>query len=360
VAGLASRPAEIVTRSAPPAIEESREERAKSPNGSSWAAVRGCDRRSPTGTEVAYLGGDGDGQLSLKGELEDLPIVDIVQVVALTGRSGQLRIETAGHEASIDFRDGRIVGAHTWKSAPLGSLTFPATSEAREDLIRRRTREALRHIVGLNEGRFEFRAAEETAPSRPRFEELSDGLDAQGELLDLVRQRDESAPRAASAPAPPVRVDLGDQRMIAEFKRRLEAVLVADPGSRYAVAIAYKGMGLLDDAIRELERAARDPRYALPGSSMLGLCYLEKGDAREAIRWLEKGLALPGRTAHEYHGLRLLLGLAYSADGRLQEALELYQQLARRDAGLDGPAPDQTAPREARQVIAFPRTGRGR
>lgn len=303
--------------------------------------------------------------MSLNGELEDLPFVDIVQVVALSRRTGELRIQTgAGQEATVGFRDGQIVFARTWKTPPLASQTLPATPEEREALIRGRAREALRLLLGLEVGRFAFQVAEESAPSvrRPRFEELREGLDAQGTILDLLRETDEGTPRPtpeATVPTPE-RVDLGDSRMMAEFKRRLEAILVADPASRYAVGIAYKGMGLLDDAIREFERASRDPRFTLQASNMLGLCHLEKGDAKEAIRWLEKGLALPGCSEHEYQSLRVLLALAYSAAGRVSEALKLYEQFARRGVWLEdlaGAVRDMRAQLGGGQVLPFSRTG---
>ena len=316
---------------------------------------------------MSHGSGAGAG-MSLNGELEDLPFVDIVQVVALSRRTGQLRIETrAGQEAAIGFRDGRIVSASTWETPPIASQTLPATAEEREALIRCRVSDALRLLLRIEEGRFEFQVAEEPAPSisRPRFEELREGLNSQAALLDLLRQRDEGT--ACTTPEATVptraRIDLGDRRMMAEFKRRLETILIADPASRYAVGIAYKGMGLLDDAVREFERAARDPRYTLQASSMLGLCHLERGNAKEAVRWLEKGLALPGRSEHEYQSLRVLLALAYSAAGRVNEALKLYEQFARRGVWLEdlaATAREMRALQGGGQVLPFSRTGTGR
>jgi tetratricopeptide (TPR) repeat protein len=304
--------------------------------------------------------------MALNGELEDLPFVDIVQVVSMSRRTGRLRIRAAsGREAVVGFRDGQIVFARTWKTPPLASQTLPATPEEREALTRRRVKDALRLLVGLSAGSFEFQVGELAASSamRPRFDELREGLDAQGAILDLLKEIDESAARSTAELVPTrARIDLGDGRMLAEFKRRLEAVLVADPASRYAVGIAYKGMGLVDDAIREIERATHDPRYALQGFSMLGLCHLEKGEAKEAVRWLEKGLALPERSEYEYQSLRVLLALAYAADGRVAGALELYEQFARRGVGLADLAErvqDISVPQGARQVLPFPRTGSG-
>ena len=297
------------------------------------------------------------------GQLEDLPIVDIVQVIALSRRSGRLLVENgAGQQVILGFQNGRIVSARTWETPPLASQTLPATPEEREELVRCRVRGALRLLLSLEAGRFEFQAEDEPAPglSRSSFEELQEGLDAQGALLELLKQRDERNVRATpEAPAPSLeRVDLGDARMMAEFKRRLEALLIADPASRYAVGIAYKGMGMLDDAIREFERAACNPRFAFEGASMLGLCHLEKRDARLAIRWLERGLALLGRSPHEYQGLRVLLALAYAAAGRMSDALALYEQFGRRGVWLaDSEAKrDLQATLPGAQVLPFTRT----
>lgn len=298
------------------------------------------------------------------GQLEDLPILDIVQVIALSRRSGRLRVENeAGQEAVVGFRDGQIVSARTWETPSLASQTLPASSEEREELVRCRVRGALRLLLSVEDGRFEFQADDETEPvgSWPHLEELREGLDAQVMLLEVLKQSDESLARATpEAPAPgPERVDLGDDRMMAEFKRRLQALLIADPASRYAMGIAYKQMGMLDDAIREFERAARDPRYTLQGASMLGLCHLEKRDASQAVHWLEKGLALPRRSEHEYQGLRILLALAYAAAGRMTDALALYEQFGRRGVWLVDVAkakPDFPSAPPGAQVLPFTRT----
>jgi tetratricopeptide (TPR) repeat protein len=124
------------------------------------------------------------------------------------------------------------------------------------------------------------------------------------------------------------------------------------------MGIAYKGMGMLDDAIRELERAAHDPRFALQAASMLGLCHLEKDDANQAVRWLEKGMKVSGRSENEYQGLRVLLALAYAAAGRLADALALYEEFGRRGvslADLSEAMRELRAPRGA-QLLPFTRT----
>ena len=54
---------------------------------------------------------------------------------------------------------------------------------------------------------------------------------------------------------------------------------------------------------------------------MLGICFLEKGMPKLAVKWFEKGLTAPGRTEEEYQGLRYDLAMAHEAAGELDRAL---------------------------------------
>lgn len=302
--------------------------------------------------------------MALNGELEDLALVDIVQMVGLSRLSGHLRIERkAAQQAAIGFRDGRIVFAHTSESGAVGPPDLPTAPREREAFVRRRIQTALRVLLRLGTGRFEFTLGEPLAlgvrPPGFERETLDEGLDPQGTLIDLLREMDEEARDGANPPARP-RTDLGDGEMMAEFKRRLAGLLGQDDDARYDLGIAYMSMGLVEDAIRELEVAARAPRHALRCASLLGRCHLVRGDAREAVRWLERGLALPDGSEAGRQGLRLLLSLAYAAVGRIEAALRLQEQFVREGVWLAGrsrPAAGDHGLCGPAHVLPFPRTG---
>ncbi|MEF9426887.1 MAG: tetratricopeptide repeat protein [Candidatus Mariimomonas ferrooxydans] len=62
-----------------------------------------------------------------------------------------------------------------------------------------------------------------------------------------------------------------------EFKKGIEEELgEQDCETRYNLGIAYKEMGLLDDAIREFKIAAKDLKKTARSLSMLALCYMDK------------------------------------------------------------------------------------
>ena len=127
--------------------------------------------------------------------------------------------------------------------------------------------------------------------------------------------------------------DPGLDEMFREFKKGVEKQLGAeDYDTRYNLGIAYKEMGLLDEAIAEFQLASKDESRLLECCSMLGLCFLEKGMPQIAIKWFEKGLNSPGRSEEEQHGLRYDLAIAYESAGEPDRALELYMDIYRVNA----------------------------
>jgi tetratricopeptide (TPR) repeat protein len=65
-------------------------------------------------------------------------------------------------------------------------------------------------------------------------------------------------------------------------------------GTRYDLGRAYKEEGLLDEAIAAFTLAARDESRVVDCSSMLGLCFIEKGMSDEAVTWFERALQAVG------------------------------------------------------------------
>jgi tetratricopeptide (TPR) repeat protein len=129
--------------------------------------------------------------------------------------------------------------------------------------------------------------------------------------------------------------DTGLAEIFKEFKAGVDRQLgKEDYDTRYNLGIAYKEMGLVDEAIAEFQLAAKDENRVLECSSMLGLCFMEKGMPKLAIRWFERGLKATGRTDEEYLGLRYDLAAAHEAAGDTQAALGLYSDLYGQNANF--------------------------
>jgi CheY-like chemotaxis protein len=162
--------------------------------------------------------------VSLSGSVKDLPLFEILQVVAFTQRTGYLTVETPEGDAALVFREGRVVSGYIWDVPPLGPEIADLPPVAREDAIRGRIRSNIERLARLREGRFGFSVAEE-APSRIgnrdlAAETLEDGINPEGLMLDLARQLDEdrresSAALEASLAVPPVEGD--DEHLLEEL-----------------------------------------------------------------------------------------------------------------------------------------------
>jgi tetratricopeptide (TPR) repeat protein len=138
--------------------------------------------------------------------------------------------------------------------------------------------------------------------------------------------------------APAAETELGDPGLVQifeEFRRGVDQQLGSeDYDTRYNLGIAYKEMGLIDEAIAEFQLAAKDAQRLLECSSMLGLCFMEKGMPKLAVKWFEKGLKAPGRLEEEYNGLRYDLATAHEAAGESETALRVYSDLYGHDASF--------------------------
>ena len=118
------------------------------------------------------------------------------------------------------------------------------------------------------------------------------------------------------------------EQIFREFKKGVEQQLDSeDYDTHYNLGIAYKEMGLIDEAIGEFQLASKDPNRAIDGCSMLGLCFLEKGMPQLAIKWYTKGLEMPEISEEEHMGLLYDLGAAYLEVGDIDAAHKAFVEV---------------------------------
>jgi tetratricopeptide (TPR) repeat protein len=178
------------------------------------------------------------------------------------------------------------------------------------------------------------------APAEPLLAEThpADGGEAAGADLEAELGELFTAQSAVEEPAPQAGTDLGDAGLadiFKEFKKGVDKQLgKEDYDTRYNLGIAYKEMGLIDEAIAEFQLAAKDDNRLLECSSMLGICFMDKGMPKLAVKWFEKGLRAPGRSDEEYLGLRYDLAVAHEAAGETEKALSMFTDLYGQDANF--------------------------
>ncbi len=113
--------------------------------------------------------------------------------------------------------------------------------------------------------------------------------------------------------------------MLARFKQGIdENIDETDFQSHYDLGVAFKEMGLLDEAIAEFQKALRAPEGKLRTSEALGVCFFAKGAFGVAESILRRGLELPASGDQERLGVLYWLGRSLEDQGRKAEAKELY------------------------------------
>jgi pilus assembly protein FimV len=143
------------------------------------------------------------------------------------------------------------------------------------------------------------------------------------------------APAAKSSPfGEDAGVDLAD--MFGELKKDLEADVAnadEDPETHYNLGIAFREMGLLDEAIGELQKACQsfDRGHPFPQImqtyTWLAQCFLEKGVPEAAVRWYDKALKMPTIDGETRVALHYELAAAYETAGDKTSALKHFMDV---------------------------------
>jgi pilus assembly protein FimV len=106
-----------------------------------------------------------------------------------------------------------------------------------------------------------------------------------------------------------------------------------DLETHYNLGIAYREMGLLDEAIGEFQKVAKaiqkgKPfRYEMNCSTMLGLSFMDKGEPMVASLWYKRALTTPDLEEDSILALKYDLGLALESAGESNAALDSFRQV---------------------------------
>lgn len=100
-----------------------------------------------------------------------------------------------------------------------------------------------------------------------------------------------------------------------------------DYDSHYISGLELKQKGLLDEAIRELQIAAGDPAKLQRNSTMLALCYMEKGAYPSAIAEFAKIIDTMTPADSTYFHVKYELANAYMSNNDSARALALFSEI---------------------------------
>ncbi|MGH9637484.1 MAG: hypothetical protein ACRD72_21835, partial [Candidatus Angelobacter sp.] len=200
-------------------------------------------------------------------------------------------------------------------------------------------------------------------PSQPAIQATAQSTeDILGDFLQDLEKSDladfapKETPRAAAAPTPApamaaAAVPAVDKRSNGDMKDTESANVLSDilselqeetseaaepeedPETHYNLGIAFKEMGLLDEAIGELQKVCHAVDRGAPFSqpiqalTWLAQCLVDKGAPEAAVRWYQKALQLPGLDSGSRCSIYYDLGAAYQAAGDNKAALTNFMEV---------------------------------
>jgi tetratricopeptide (TPR) repeat protein len=109
-----------------------------------------------------------------------------------------------------------------------------------------------------------------------------------------------------------------------DFSSPISSELEEELEAQYELALAYKEMGLLDEAIETFEQVLRGPSRFLDACTMIAMCYKERRLNKAAIEWLERAGRHPRCEGAVALSVKLALAQLYEAEGQGEKAAQLY------------------------------------
>jgi tetratricopeptide (TPR) repeat protein len=120
----------------------------------------------------------------------------------------------------------------------------------------------------------------------------------------------------------------GFASVFAEFKKGVSETLTeGDHQAHYDLGIAYREMGLLNDAATEFQLAMEAPERRVGCLHLMGMCAHDMGEPEQAIGHFTEALASDDITEETLLALKLELGKSHEAVGDIPSARRAYEEI---------------------------------
>jgi hypothetical protein len=136
----------------------------------------------------------------LNGSLADLAIQDVLQILALGKKTGQLSLQTPAGAGALVLRQGRVVASIEKGGPLLASRVTSFSGASRDALVRERITAFVHRLACCRRGEFNFKASSIQHEAVARGVS-SPGIEVIGLLIDVAwRLEDETREGAPAAP----------------------------------------------------------------------------------------------------------------------------------------------------------------
>lgn len=122
--------------------------------------------------------------------------------------------------------------------------------------------------------------------------------------------------------------DLALRESFKDFREGINQQIDAgDAETHYNLGIAYKEMGLMDEAISEFQLVSGSPDFMVNSLTMQGACYREMGRFDDAVTQLRKGLDIPDLSNEDRYAFLYEIGNTFEKQGNTAEAVRSFETI---------------------------------
>ncbi len=228
----------------------------------------------------------------------------------------------------------------------------PAAAEAPFEFAAGAPQDQSQEVAPAETAEFELELAPDSGNGRDRTEPATTDdflreLAAEVEGMDTPAPADEpviaasvthSEPGSANSQAAPnISAESLNElsEVFQEFRSELGEMGEEDEDleTHYNLGIAYREMGLLDEAIGEFQKVAKAVQagkpfpYAMNCSTLLAMSFMDKGEPKIASLWYERALQVPGLDPEAILALRYDLAVSLDMAGESNAALNSFRQV---------------------------------
>ena len=286
---------------------------------------------------------------------------EITELIAQVSKGQQAKVAAVTAKAEpVEIEEAPVAFAPIEIEEPVAAEPLPAVPVMEERPIAAEPAPALdlENVLDIVEPRarrrFHHRPSAQAA-AQSTEDILGDFLQdlENSDLADFAPKQTHNAP-ASPTPAPAMAaaaVPAIDKRSNGDMKDKESANVLSDilselqeetseaaepeedPETHYNLGIAFKEMGLLDEAIGELQKVCHAVDRGAPFSqpiqalTWLAQCLVDKGAPEAAVRWYQKALQLPGLDSGSRCSIYYDLGAAYQAAGDNKSALTNFMEV---------------------------------
>lgn len=255
------------------------------------------------------------------------------------------KVAGAADEIVADFAIvGAVIESSNGKTLPIVVNDFEIAPEAAAvedaepvdlspEAARKREAESIRFYIENGYIELAEKAIEEF---EAQFGQSAESLELRS--LTGAGQEAEAVQEISQVPAEPAAANGNKLFDMGEFRNELglEEVDAADDSdfeTKYNTAIAYKEMGLLEQAIAEFQDAAGivrpndGTRRFFNCANLLGHSFMENGMPKHAMTWYHRALEIADLTGEEKQALWYELGIVHETEGEFAEAGKFFEQV---------------------------------